>query len=272
MGFVKFSIALVFSVLFFYSCSNDPVTNNNNDPAETYQKVITAENGNLKFEVWSSTGDSLMSGYNKVGFKVYEDNQAKTTGFVRFFARMYHYGGGNMHATPVESAYYYNSTLEMFSGYIIMLMPSDTTSTWYGFYNYNDQLYLDSSIFDVGYQPLAKFKIFVDLETSLKYLITVLSPLQPVRNLNDFNCMLHESNDFIDFTQVSTAQMFIRPRLDSLNHESTGNENPVYSGEGIYSGKVNFDYAGLWRVKDSIIYNNKCITQTDPPFIVFIVP
>jgi len=255
----------------FYSCGENSVVNNNNNTVETYLKVITAENGNLRFEVWSASGDSLMTGYNKVGFKVYENNQAKTTGFVKFFAKMYHFGGSNIHSTPVEPAYYYNNDLEMYSGYIIMLMPSDTTSSWFAFYNYNDQLYLDSAQFDVGYNRLTKFKIFVDLTTNLSYLITVLSPLEPERNMNDFKCMLHESGDFIHFTQVNSAGMFIRPTLDSLNHTSTGNVNPVNTG-GIYSGEVNFDYSGLWRVHDSIIYNNKCITATDPPWIVFNVP
>jgi hypothetical protein len=160
----------------------------------------------------------------------------------------------------------------MFTGYIIMLMPSDTSSHWYGFYNYNDQIFIDSLEFDVGYNPLAKFKIFVDLETTLKYLITVLSPLEPARNMNDFKCTLHESMDFISFTQVNTAQMYIRTWLDSLSHTSSGNVNPVYTGDGIYSGQVNFDYPGLWKVRDSIFYNNKWITETDPPWIVFSVP
>jgi len=107
----------------------------------------------------------------------------------------------------------------------------------------------------------------------MKYLITVLEPMEAVRNVNTFRCMLHESWDFIDFTQVNHAQMYIRPWLDSLQHASSGNENPVDKGEGIYEGKINFDYSGLWNVYDSVYYNSKWITtQNPPPSIVFIVP
>ena len=267
---VKFYTIIICIAILFYSCGDNPITINN--PSDAYLKVITAQNGNLRFEVWSASGDSLMSGYNRIGFKVFQNNQPKSDGFVKFTAKMYHTGGSGLHGTPVESSYSYNQPLEMFTGYIIMLMPSDTTSNWYGFYNYNNQLYIDSARFDVGWNQLTKFKIFVDLNTTLKYLITVIEPLNPARNMNNFKCLLHESTDFIYFTQVNTAQMYIKPKLDSLNHISTGNVNPVYTGDGIYSGELNFDYPGLWKVLDSIYYNNKWITQTDPPWIVFNVP
>ncbi|HJY62875.1 MAG TPA: hypothetical protein VJ455_01860 [Ignavibacteria bacterium] len=265
---------ILFAVLaiYFYSCSDD-IVNNNSTSYDTYVKVISAENGNLRFEMWSASGDTLMTGYNKIGFKVFENNQAKSSGYVKFFTKMYHTGGNDIHGTPVEPAYYYNSQMEMFTGYIIMLMPSDTTSSWYGFYNYNNQLYVDSVKYDVGWNRLAKFKIFVDLSTSLKYLITVLQPIVPVRNMNNFQCTLHESMDFIYFTQLNSAQMYIKPWLDSLEHASGNNVNPVHIGGGIYEGKVNFDYAGLWNVYDSVYYNNKWITPAgNPPSIVFIVP
>jgi hypothetical protein len=151
----------------------------------------------------------------------------------------------------------------MFSGYFILLMPSDSTSSWYGFYNYNNQLRIDSVQFD-KYNPKAKFKIFVDLNTSLSYLITVISPYDAQQGMNIFKCMLHESPNFIDFTQVNGAQMYIRTWLDSLQHTSSGNINPADNGTGMYEGRINFDYAGLWNVHDSIWYNNKLITERDP--------
>ncbi len=74
------------------------------------------------------------------------------------------------------------------------------------------------------------------------------------------------------FEQVNSAIMYLSPRLDSLNHNSTGNENPVYIKDGIYKGKVNFDYSGSWKVYDSIYYNNRWITQNGIPYIYFQVP
>lgn len=267
----KYIYFLFIGFVFIIGCGDETVVNPISTQ-ETYNKITTIENGNIRFEVWTTVNDTLMTGYNKVGFKVYENNTPKTSGFVKFYAKMFHFTSNEFHATPIEPQYDYNSSLNMFSGYIIMLMPSDSTSRWYGYYNYNNEFSIDSVKFDVGWDKKTKFKIFTDIQAQKSYLITMTSPIDPVRGINDFSCLLHESPDFIDFTQVNTAQMFLTCRLDSLNHTSDGNTNPVYTSGGIYTGKVNFDYAGGWKIYDSIYYNNRCITRDGTPYIYFNVP
>lgn len=250
-------------------CGNGHDNLTNSPQGEVYQKIITAEDGNLRFEVWTTGNDTLKTGYNKVGFKVYESGNEKNSGYVKFYAKMFHFTSTDFHATPVEPQYNYDAALGMFTGYIIMLMPSDTSSRWYGYYNYNDMISVDSANFDVGWDSRTKFKIFTDLGAQLSYLITMTAPQEPSRGINDFSCLLHESPDFVNFTQVNSASMFLTPKLDSLNHASEGNENPVYIGGGIYKGKINFDMPGGWKVYDSIYYNNRCITQNGTPYIYF---
>lgn len=269
---IRSIILLLITVFLFTGCSHENDMIAPPPPGETYFKIITAENGNIRFEVWTTDNDTLMTGYNKVGFKVFENNNEKTSGFVKFYAKMFHFNSTDFHATPVEPQYNYNSELGMFNGYIIMLMPSDTSSRWYGFYNYNDEFSIDSANFNVGWDTKTKFKIFTDIGAQLSYLITITSPVDPVRGLNDFSCLLHESPDFVNFTQVNSANMFLMPKLDSLNHTSEGNVNPVYLGGGVYNGKVNFDISGGWKVYDSIYYNNRLITQNGTPYIYFQVP
>lgn len=264
-------LCIAAALLIFAGCGEDSVTPLSSGQDE-YLKVATAESGNIRFEIWTTGNDTLMTGYNRVGFKVYENGQAKTSGSVKFYAKMFHFSSTDFHATPVEPEYLYDNSLGMFTGYIIMLMPSDTSSRWYGYYRYNDDLHIDSARFDVGWDNLTKFKIFTDLNTNLSYLITMTSPVLPARGYNDFICLLHESPDFLNFTQVNSASMFLRVRLDSLNHTSSDNINPVYIGEGFYKGRINFDYAGGWKVYDSVYYNNTNITNFGTPYIYYNVP
>ncbi len=272
MRFHIFILSLVYLAGVMVSGCGDNTVSPVENPSEVYTKVATAESGNLKFEIWTAGNDTLMTGYNKIGFKVFENNVAKNSGSVKFSAKMFHFSSTDFHATPVEPEYFFDNTLGMFTGYIIMLMPSDTSSRWYGFYSYNEILRIDSARFDVGWDNLTKFKIFTDLNANLSYLITMTSPQFPVRGYNDFICLLHESPDFLAFTQVNSASMFLRVRLDSLNHTSSENINPVYTGSGFYKGRVNFDYGGGWKVYDSIWYNNKNITNYGTPYIYFNVP
>lgn len=266
MRFIKIYLHII-CIIIFSACSENIIENKNS--SNNYKKIISAEDGIYKFELWADNRDTLMTGYNLVGFKVFENNIQKNTGFVKFNAKMFHFSSTDFHATPVEPFYYYNSSLQMFTGYVIMLMPSDTASFWYGYFNYYDKFRIDSVNFNVGWEKRTKFKIFTHLSTSKSYLITVVSPLNPVLGFNEFKCLLHESPDFIDFTQVNTAQMHLRVRLDSLNHTSNGNEDPLYIGGGIYKGKLNFDYIGGWKVYDSIYYNNLLITENGTPYIYF---
>ena len=269
---LKIFIVISLTLILLYGCNEYSDSVSPPPQGEVYQKVITAQSGNYRFEVWTTGNDTLMTGYNKVGFKVFENDVEKSGGYVKFYAKMFHFTSTEFHATPVEPVYNYNPSLRMFTGYIIMLMPSDTTSRWYGYYNYNDFFSADSIRFDVGWDNKTKFKIFADIEVQKSYLITMTEPVDPVKGVNNFSCLLHESPDFVSFNQVNSANMFLNVRLDSLNHNSSGNINPVYSGNGIYTGKVNFDYSGGWKVYDSIYYNNRCITNNGTPYIYYHVP
>ncbi|MCC6866391.1 MAG: hypothetical protein IT280_09575 [Ignavibacteria bacterium] len=264
-----FGYIFISAIVIVTGCSNNDNVITPPPAGETYNKIITVETNGKRFEVWTTKNDTLMTGYNKIGFKVFDNNSEKTTGYVKFYAKMFHFNSNEYHATPVEPQYNYNAAFGMFTGYLIMLMPGDSTSRWYAYYNYNDEFSADSIRFDVGWDEKTKFKIFTDIKAELSYLITVVTPEDPFKGLNEFTCLLHESPNFIDFTQVNTAEMYLRPVLDSLNHTSAGNQNPVYIGGGIYQGKVNFDYTGGWKLYDSIYYNNRIITSNGTPYIYF---
>src|SRR3972149_867235 len=259
-------ITIIFSLIIFYSCSNDnPVTNDDENTNPTYSKVITAESGNLKFELWSASANVLRYGYKKVGFKFFENNQEKTTGYVKYLPKMYHWVGSPMHTTPVKDRYDYDASQQLFTGYTVYLMVSDTSSFWYGFYNYNDQLNVDSVFFNVSQYTEAQVKLFSDYVAGAGYFITLVKPYTPLQGLNTFQCMLHRTYDYIYFEQVNDAQMYIMPWMEAMGHGSSNNVHPVHIGDGIYEGTVNFNMAGEWTVADTVYYQNRKITPNNPP-------
>jgi len=263
-------ITIIFSVIFFSGCSDNTVNNKEDLTTSTdYIKVATAEGGNIKFEVWSATANVQRYGYNKVGFKVYENNQEKTSGFVKYLPKMYHWPGSPTHTTPVKTKYEYDASLHLFSGYIIYLMVTDSLSFWYGFYNYNDQLRVDSVLFNVEQYTSAQVKLFTDYQAGLGYFITLVKPYSPVQGANKFQCMLHRTSDYIYFEQVDDAQMYIMPWMVTMGHGSTHNLHPQYIGDGIYEGTVNFTMSGEWDVYDTVYYQNRKITPNNPPKFVF---
>lgn len=245
-------------------------------PPETqtnYSRIFSVESGNIRFEIWSATSLGLVSGYNKIGFKVFENNNPKTGGFVRFIPKMYHtYPGSPMHSAPVSSQFEYNSSEGLFTGYVSYLMVTDTYSIWYGFYNYNDALRIDSVVFTVATSSLSQTREFIDVAESKRYILTLASPLLPVLGVNTFQCLLHTTTDDKYYIEIDSAEMYIRTWMESMGHGSSNNTNPAYIGGGIYEGRANLTMSGIWFVYDSIKVQSRFITAAPPPRFIFDVP
>lgn len=269
---MKFLYFILFAALVvFYSCKSDsPVTpeNSQND----YFKLYTFEQSNLKFELYSATANTLKTGYNDLGFKVFINNTEKTDGFFKFVPKMYHTVVFNWHSSPTSPSFTYDQSKNMFMGYASFFMVSDTSSHWYGFFNYNDEASIDSVLFTVDTSSRSQVKYFVDFTAGDSYYLTLVSPYYPKQGPNVFKCILHKSNDDLNFSQIDNAVMFIRPWMEAMGHGSSNNVNPVYKGGGIYEGSANFNMSGYWDVYDSIKVNNTFITPAPPPRFTFDIP
>lgn len=269
---MKIYYFLILAVLaVFYSCKTEsPVVPENTQSG--YTKLFTVEQSNISFEIYSATANRLLTGYNDIGFKVYINNEEKTGGFVKFFPKMYHFVGGSMHSSPTSPSFLYDQNKSMFMGYISFFMLSDSLSTWYGFYNYNDTERIDSVIFYVESSSTSQVKYFVDYSAGDSYYLTLVSPFYPKQGQNILKCILHKSNDDIVFTQIDNAEMFIRPWMETMGHGSSNNVHPSYKGGGIYEGSANFNMSGVWFVYDSIKVSGNFITPAPPPKFIFDVP
>jgi hypothetical protein len=128
---------------------------------------------------------------------------------------------------------------------------------------------IDSALFFVKLFSYSKVVFFLDAAAGFAYFITLVSPYVAVQGPNIFQCLLHRTNDDINYHEIVGAEMFIKPWMESMGHGSPGNENPVYIGGGIYRGKANFTMPGLWSLYDSIRYESRFITPTPPPKFSF---
>jgi hypothetical protein len=269
---MKFLYFILFAALVvFYSCKSDsPVTPENSQ--DTYFKLYTFEQSNVKFELYSATANTLKSGYNDLGFKVFINNEQKTDGFFKFVPKMYHLVVNNWHSSPTSPSFSYDQSKSMFMGYASFLMVSDSGSQWYGFYNYNDETSIDSVMFNVQASGLSQVRYFVDVNAGDSYYITLVSPFYPKQGPNVLRCILHKSQNDISFTQIDNAQMYIRTWMETMGHGSSNNVHPAYIGGGIYEGSANFNMSGVWSVYDSIKIGSNFITPVPPPKFNFDVP
>jgi hypothetical protein len=269
---IKYILCLSFFIpLIFSSCSsNNPVTP---PVSSNYNKVYSAETGNTKFELYSATSNSLVSGYNDIGFKVYIDAQEMNSGYVKFYPKMYHHFiGSPTHSTPMSPKFYYNSEKNLFLGYAAFIMWTDTSTDWFGWYSYNDLNRVDSVVFSVQQSPLAQMKSFVDNTTETEILMTLVTPFNPKQGLNDFQLLCHRTINSIDYWEADSLEMYIKPWMQLMGHSSPDNVNPVWLGGGMYKGKINLNMSGEWYIYDSVKYNGTFITPTPPPKFIMECP
>jgi len=269
---MKIKIITSFIVLFlicFYGCNNDnSVLIPPEDPQNnTYVKVLTAESGTLKFELWSATSNPLRFGYNKIAFKVFENSTPKTSGFVKFFPWLNYSVPAPMKSTPVSAQFNYVDS--MFMGYAVFTTITGSGASWAGKFNYNDTLYIDSTAFTVNAYSPAQIINIVDMQSSYTYYLSLVKPYQPVQGLNTFQCMLHRTTDEVNFEQVNDAHIYIMPWMDLMGHGSPNNVHPSYTSDGLYQGTINLSMGGQWSVYDTVYHENRKITQNIPPKFIF---
>lgn len=259
---------MLFIVSFLYSCS-DSITNQSSNISTSYKKVYSVDSAGINFEIWKLGDSILLSGYNDIGFKVFINGNEKKSGFVKFTPLMYHTGGIS-HSTPVSEYYFYDNQKSLFTGYVCLLMASDSNSSWwYADYNYNDENIIKKNLFYVYQAKDFQMRFWVDINTMISYSLSIISPKDNlVQGTNEFKCILHRKDERENYVEVDSAEMFlnISKIQDNMNLKM---QNPVWIGRGKYLGNVDFPSSGKWAVSDTVKLNGNYITGNSPPKFFF---
>jgi len=268
MKILKYCI-LVLTSVFLYHCGSDSTVTQVHEEtgSSSYVKVLTAENGNLKFELWSATSNPMRFGYNKIAFKVFENNTPKNTGYVKFFPWLNYSVPTPMKSTPVSDQF--NFTDSMFTGYAVFTTITGSGASWKGTINYNNQLYSDTVDFTVNAYTSAQIIYIQDMQSSYSYYLSLVKPYVPQQGFNTFQIMLHRTTNDVNFEQVNDAQIFIMPWMENMGHGSSDNVHPTYKSDGLYEGVINLSMPGQWAVYDTVYHASHKITGNIPPKFSF---
>ena len=79
--------------------------------------------------------------------------------------------------------------------------------------------------------------------------------------LNKFEFTIHKMESMMSFPAVTDMTVEITPEMPSMGHGSPNNVNPVHTGNGHYSGTVNFTMTGDWRIHLKITQNGRVISE-----------
>lgn len=203
----------------------------------------TANDG-LKAVLWADRSE-LAVGYNKIYISL-----SDATGVLEgHSATIYPVMDMGMmqHGCPVEQPVYDPQT-NLYGAAVAFTMPSTPGSaTWRLRIEVDDrEVTLDIVVASApaNTKPLASFTGADDVS----YFISLIQPASPKTGMNDLVILVNRQDGMFSFPGVDGLSIEFRPEMTSMGHSSPNNENPAGSGNGRYTGKVNYTMTGDWRL------------------------
>ena len=246
---------LIFSFLFLVSCSKD-----DNEPASPHSKIKIAEAVTASGISVSLLADQtdLSVAYNKiyVGLKNKAGAEIKNATVTYTPIMDMH---TMQHSSPVEQPAYSNTT-ELYEGAVVFSMPSGDMGSWQLKVTVNNE----PVTFDVSIKQAAantKYTATFKGSDNQSYTVSLIQPATPKIGLNDLELLISKRQDMMNFPPEEELTVELSPEMPSMGHGSPNNVNPVHTGRGHYTGKVNFTMTGDWRLHLKLIKGNTVIVE-----------
>ncbi len=212
------------------------------DPVQNGPTLIGTSTTNQNETVELYADGTLSAGYTNMYVKIKDaNNQAITNATVTFSPVMDM--GTMMHSTPVEQPTY-NATNERYEGVVIFIMAS-MGGTWTMDVNVNgNPASFDLTIAESATKVVGSYQ-GTDGNT---YFVSVMRPENWQVGMNDLNVLVHRRDNMMSFPADDGFTIVLEPEMMSMGHGSPDNVDPVSTGNGHYTGQVNFTMQGDWRL------------------------
>ncbi len=259
-------IVLFLTAGFLASCSLDadpipvPV-----DELEGLKLVTSIQNDGDTIGLYSASG-KLTTGYNEVFFRIKKkdgnlvDNSVKPSWTPQMKMM------DSSHSCPASQISPREGTSSVFGGFILFTMAENEAGYWELGISYKTG---DASRTVTGRIPVASAprRIVESFEgtDSLKYVVAMLEPVQPVAKENDMSALLYRLNPSGAFEPVTSYTIKIDPRMPAMsnNHGSVNNVDLTYK-DGFYKGKVNLTMTGYWKINLQVANEKGEVIKGEP--------
>jgi len=256
---IVYGILYVLSMSFF-ACEKegDP------DNGQNMVMIATAMTENSTYSITLYARDTLFEGYNKLFLSVKEAGTMEDVTEATLSLHPLMDMIDMKHAAPVENPQEIANDEGYFEGAVVFIMPSTGMMGWTLGVEVNAAGNEDSGslIIPVVTSPEEprKFNVISPLDDT-KYFVSLVDPADPGIGMNDCEITVHYKENMMSFPPAEDLTIEIEPEMPSMDHGSPNNVNPVHTGSGHYSGKINFTMTGWWRIHFVIRKGGDVITD-----------
>ncbi|PRY55209.1 YtkA-like protein [Arcticibacter pallidicorallinus] len=247
---------LLVALFAFASCSKD---NDINTDQELKKALIDEKTtpGGVRVKLWADSEDLRVS-WNKLYVSLKTSSGANLTN-----ASVTYKPVMDMmtmaHSSPAEQPVY-NAEQSLYEGAVVFSMPSGTMGSWTLTVSVNNE----PVVFDIVVKPAAantKHTAAIVGSDGISYTVALIQPFKPKTGINDLQILINKRQDMMNFPAVEDLSVELKPEMPSMGHGSPNNVNPVHTGKGHYSGKVNFTMTGDWRLHFKLKRGNAVIVE-----------
>jgi len=253
---ITFSSSIVFN-----SCSDDSVTAPvvitpvPEPDMSSYFKIdsgyVTGANAYMVFYA----DDSLRTGYNPLYFVLHDSVTGKLITDAHITIAPLNHG----HASPVENPDE-NAPDGIFKGAMVFTESfTDASLHWHLTFMVHNHQSAGEPEGEVEFStpvilPNPNFFKSIVMPDSTALYLSNISPDTPVAGMNDFEFLISKNEPEL-YPPDGTYTIQMNPVFLPDGHTTTGNVTPVGNTNGHYTGKINFDQSGSWRVNLTISKN-----------------
>ena len=208
-----------------------------------------ATGADARVEIWAY--EDFFVGYNPVFVALYDVNTGNriTNATVELYPLM-SMTSGMQHACPVESPEGDEATNSLFPGSLTFIMGTSEMGSWeLEVEVFNTNANKSGSVeFDITVvvPTVPRLKSFT--EGTVSYFVSYMFPNTPKVGVNDIEVMINKRETMMSFPGTDKFTIGMEPEMPSMGHGSPNNVDPVHTGNGHYTGKVNFTMTGEWRL------------------------
>ena len=239
---------------------------NDTKPVSEKEKlsIVAADTRSGLYHVELLANDTLYQGYNKIFLKITAnpDGNPVKSAVVSLHPMMHM---TNMeHSAPVENPAGSVSADGYFEGAVVFIMPDNPLEHWT----------LDVAVDIEGTKDTVHFEIpkvrnlkdgrivnFISPEDDKTYFISLLQPASPEVGINDIEFTVHYRKNMMSFPPADDLAITFVPEMPSMGHSSPNNEQPDFTANGHYKGKVDFTMTGWWRINVTVKRDNDTLSD-----------
>ena len=219
------------------------------DPAAmSSEEVILGEADMDGYRLQLVSHAPLHAGYNVVMVHLTDPAGQPVSGAEITYAPTMSMVDGMNHAAPVEQPV--EEAPGMYHGAVAFSMPGGPDlGSWALAVSFSDPASgaAGEASFDLDVAP-SKLSGSFEAADGSKLFVMGVEPSQPVVGQQPFEVFVAQKKSMADWPALDGLTLDIAPSMPTMGHGSPGNENPVASGDGHYTGLVNFTMAGPWQV------------------------